>query len=143
MTIAPQISLAFDGDCEAAFKYYERVLEGHVRFMLRWGDSPMAADAPPGWGEKILHAAITIGETEIIGLDVPSDRYEAPIGFEIMLNIDDPVAAERVFGQLAENGSIRMPLQQTFWARLYGVLVDRFGIPWSVNCRMPEPQASD
>jgi PhnB protein len=109
-------------------------LNGTIAFMLTWGDSPMAGEAPAGWDAKIAHATLEIGDTVISGSDPPPDRYHQPKGFEIVLQMDDPAAAERVFQALAENGQIAMPLQETFWAIRFGVLVDQFGIPWSINC---------
>jgi PhnB protein len=137
MKLTPQISLAFNGQCEAAFRFYEQCLNGTITFMLTWGNSPMAADAPPGWDTKIAHATLKIGDTAIAGSDVPPDRYQQPKGFEVVLQMDDAVAAERVFQTLAERGRIAMPLQETFWATRFGVLVDQFGIPWSINCERP------
>ena len=102
--------------------------------MLTWGDSPMAGEAPPGWGEKILHARITIGGTDLIAADALPQTYKPPQGFAVLLGMDDPVDAERVFHALAENGSVQMPIQKTFWAERYGGLIDRFGIPWEINC---------
>jgi len=134
MKLNPHISLGFNGQCEAAFKLYEQCLNGTIAYMLTWGNSPAAADAPPGWDAKIYHATLKIGDTAIAGGDVLPDRYEPPKGFQILLNMDDPVAAERVFQALAEKGTIAMPLQETFWASRFGVLVDQFGIPWSINC---------
>jgi PhnB protein len=134
MKLHPQISLAFNGECEAAFRLYEQYLNGTFTYMLTWGNSPAAADAPAGWGGKIYHATLKIGDTAIAGGDVPPNRYEPPKGFQILLDMDDPVAAERIFQALAENGKVAMPLQETFWAARFGVLVDRFGIPWSINC---------
>ena len=139
MRVQAQISLAYDGRCEAAFRHYESCLGGEILFLLTWGNSPMAADAPPGWSEKVMHAAIRIGGLEITGSDVPPGHYEPPQGFEIVLNIDDPQTAESVFERLSEQGRIKMPLQKTFWALRYGVVVDPFGIPWSINCGAGEP----
>ncbi len=134
MKLNPHISLAFNGQCEAAFRFYEQCLNGTIAFMLTWGDSPMSAGAPPGWNAKIAHATLKIGDTVITGSDVAPAGYQQPKGFEVVLQMDDPVAAERVFQALAEKGTIAMPLQETFWASRFGVLVDQFGIPWSINC---------
>jgi len=110
--------------------------------MLGWGESPAAVQAPPGWGAKIYHATLKIGDTAIQGGDVPPERYEPPRGFEVVLQMDAAVAAERVFQALADNGTIAMPLQETFWASRFGVLVDRFGIRSSINCeRAVEPMS--
>ena len=133
MTLNPQISLSFHGQCEAAFRFYEQCLGGTITFMLRWGDSPMAGEAPPGWEAKLAHATLMIGDFGLAGSDTPSDRYERPQGFQILLNMNDPAAAERMFEALATNGKIVMPLQETFWAARFGVLIDQFGIPWSIN----------
>ncbi len=134
MKLNPHISLGFNGQCEAAFRLYEECLNGTITYMLTWGDSPSAAEAPPNWETKIAHATLKIGDIALAGSDVPPDRYETPRGFQILLNLDDAVAAERIFEALAQNASIKMPLQQTYWARRFGVLVDQFGVPWSINC---------
>lgn len=134
MKLSPQISLCFNGECQAAFRLYARCLSGTVAFMLTWGDSPAAAEAPPGWEGKLYHATLRIGEAEISGSDVPPDRYLRPQGFSVVLQMDDIATAERAFHALAEQGRIDWPLQETFWASRFGVVVDRFGIPWSINC---------
>ena len=139
MRLTPQVALSFNGQCEDAFRCYERCLGGTITFMLTWGNSPNAADAPADWGGKIYHATLTVGDIVILGGDQPPDRYHQPMGFELVLPLDDPLAAERVFQELAEGGTIKMSLQETFWASRFGVLVDRFGIPWTVNCERVAP----
>ena len=134
MKLTSHISLGFNGDCEAAFKFYERCLDARTGNLFTWGDSPMAGDAPPGWAGKVMHAWLTIGGTMIAGADVLPAQYEKPQGFSILLGMDDPAAAERIFHALAENGTVTMPIQQTFWAVRFGTLVDQFGIPWAINC---------
>jgi len=134
MTLSPRISLSFNGQCETAFKFYERCFGVKIAFMLRWGDSPMAKEAPPEWGQKILHGRITVGDTDLIGADALPQQYEQPKGFSVLLNMDDPADAERLFHALAENGTVRWPIQKTFWALRYGGLVDQFGVPWEINC---------
>src|SRR5690348_8920482 len=81
MTLNPSINLCFNGQCEAAFKFYEQHLGGKMVFKLTWGDSPMASDAPPGWSEKLMHARLIVGETALLGSDVAPASYEAPRGF--------------------------------------------------------------
>ena len=134
MKLQPRLSLAFNGQCEAAFRFYERCLGGTISFMLTWGNTPMGAAAPPDWQAKINHATLQIGDTVITGADMLEAQYEAPKGFSIVLNIDDADAAERMFNALAENGTVDYPLQQTFWAERFGALHDQFGISWSINC---------
>jgi len=132
MRIEPRISLVFNGDCDAAFKLYQECLGGAVTFRLTWGDSPMAHQAPAEWRDKILHASLTVGGTTFSGGDVLG--YERPQGFQIQLNLDDVAAADRIFTRLADGGCVTVPLQQTFWAQRFGAVVDRFGIPWGINC---------
>ena len=141
MKLTANINLAFDGRCEAAFRFYERCLGGRIVSLFTWGNSPMADQAPPGWAEKVMHASLAIGDTLITGSDVPPAQYVQPQGFEVMIGTADPSAAERVFHALAENGTVKWPIQETFWAIRFGVLVDQFGIPWSVNCEQSPDQS--
>ncbi len=126
--------LSFNGDCEAAFRHYARCLNGRLGEMFRYGGSPMADRAPAGWQDKIMHGSITIGGQVLMGADVAPDRYEAPKGFSLSLQIKDTADAERVFRELSDGGEVRMPLEKTFWADRFGMLVDRFGVPWLINC---------
>jgi PhnB protein len=126
--------LTFGGQCEAAFKFYERCIGGKIVTMLTWGSSPMAEQTPPEWRNKILHATLTVGDNVLTGVDLVPEQYEQPKGFSVQLGLDDPGDAERIFVALAEKGTVQMPIQKTFWARRFGVLVDEFGIPWEINC---------
>jgi PhnB protein len=137
MELKPHLSIMFDGQCEAAFRFYERCLSGTISFMLSWGDSPAAAEAPADWAEKVYHATLKIGDFVITGGDLPADKYEKPQGFSIVLGIDNPAAADRLFDELAQNGRVAMALQETSWASRYGALVDKFGIAWEMNCERP------
>jgi PhnB protein len=132
MKLTPHI--VFCGQCEAAFQFYERCLGGKIPIMLAYGNSPMAEQVPPEWRGKIVHATLTVGENTLMGADVLPEQYEKPRGFHILLGIEDPSEAERIYRALAENGTAQMPLQETFWALRFGVLVDQFGISWEINC---------
>jgi len=126
--------LLFNGQCEAAFKFYEKILGGKIEAMIPHEGTPAAEHVPPEWLKKILHARLVVGDTVLMASDAPPDRYAAMKGFSVSLVIDDPAEAERVFHALAENGTVDMPIQQTFWALRFGMLVDQFGTPWMVNC---------
>jgi PhnB protein len=126
--------LLFNGQCEAAFKFYEKILGGEIEAMIPHEGTPAAEHVPPEWRKKILHARLSVGDEVLMGSDAPPDRYEAMKGFSVTLGIDDPAAAERIFHALAENGTVRMPIEKTFWALRFGMLVDQFGTPWMVNC---------
>jgi PhnB protein len=126
--------LSFNGECESAFRFYERCLGGELGAVFRYAGSPMAAEVPGDWSEKIMHASLTVGNQVLMGGDVAPDRYEAPKGFSLSIHITSTADAERIFHDLAEGGKVVMPLDKTFWAARFGMLVDRFGIPWLINC---------
>jgi PhnB protein len=126
--------LMFDGDCAEAFKFYEKVLEGKIESMFPYAGSPAAEHAPPEFGDKIMHATMSIGHTKLMGSDCPPGQFKKPEGISIALGLKDAAKGEQIFNALAENGQVTMPYQKTFWAAGFGMCVDRFGIPWMVNC---------
>lgn len=130
--------LTFNGQCEAAFRFYERCLGGNVVFMMTYGDSPLAEQTPPAWRRKLLHAMLSLGDYRLTGADVLPESYEKPQGFSVFLSIDTAEEADRIFQTLAEGGAVEIPLQETFWAQRFGMLVDQFGTPWLINCHKPE-----
>ena len=132
MRLSPH--LTFRGDCEEAFRFYERCLGGRELQLFRYAGTPMAAELPPTWGEKIVHASLSIGAESLAGADVAPETYEPPRGFFVLLSVAEFVTATRIFDALAEGGEVRMPLQRTFWSPGFGMLVDRFRIPWEVTC---------
>jgi PhnB protein len=131
--------LLFDGNCEEAFRFYEKVLGGKIEAMVPHAGTPAAAGVAPDWRNKIIHARLKVGDTVLMASDAPPDRHETMKGFSVSLNVDNPTDAERIFGALAEHGTVRMPIQETFWALRFGMLVDRFGTPWMINCEKPAP----
>jgi len=126
--------LNFNGQCESAFKFYEKCLGGKITAMLTFGSSPMAEKTPQEWHDKIMHARLTVGEAVLMASDAPPGHYEKTKGMSIALNTDRPEEAERIFAALSENGAVQMPIQPTFWAARFGMLIDQFGIPWMINC---------
>ena len=126
--------LFFNGQCEAAFKFYAELLGGKIIAMMTHANTPAENQVPPEWREKIIHARMVIGGQLLMGSDAPPGHFQQPQGFSVSLLVDEPEDAERIFHTLAENGTVKMPLQKTFWAIRFGMLVDRFGIPWMVNC---------
>jgi PhnB protein len=132
MKINPYLS--FNGQCEAAFKFYEKALGGRIIAKISFGETPMAEQCTPAQRNLIAHMRLTVGDQVLMGSDAPAERYQAPQGTQVTLNIDEPAEAERVFNALADGATIAMPIQKTFWAKRFGMLVDRFGTPWMVNC---------
>ena len=132
MQFAPYLS--FNGNCEAAFTLYAQVLGGQVGEMFRYGGSPLANEVPPDWHDKVMHGSVTLVNQVVMGADMAPGTYEVPKGFSLSLHMRSTADAERIFGELARDGKVQMPLEKTFWAERFGVLVDRFGIAWSINC---------
>ncbi|MBS1911343.1 MAG: VOC family protein [Bacteroidetes bacterium] len=126
--------LNFDGRCEEAFKFYEQLLGGKINAMMKHAGTPAEAHIAPEWADKILHANMTVGDTLLMASDAPPGHYQKPAGFAVSLQVTDPAEADRVFAALAENGTVSMPIQQTFWAVRFGMLTDQYGIPWMINC---------
>ena len=135
--------LTFNGQCQAAFKFYQQCLGGQIELMMTHGDSPIADQVPPEWHELILHARLVVKDAVLFGSDNPPsgggssdsriDDPERARGMHVALHVDDPAEAERIFNAFAENGAIKMPLQKTFWADCFGMVLDRFGTPWMIN----------
>jgi PhnB protein len=126
--------LTFNGQCETAFKFYEKCFGGRIDAMFPHAGTPAEQFVPAEWRSKIMHARLVVGDEVLMGSDAPPDRFEKPQGFSVSLQIQKPADAERIFQALAQDGTIQMPMQQTFWAERFGMCVDRFGIPWMVNC---------
>jgi PhnB protein len=126
--------LTFNGNCEAAFKFYEQVLRGKIDAMIPHTGTPAEAQVPPEWRDKIMHVRLSAGDEVLLGSDAPPQYYEPMKGFSVSLQVKDPAEADRLFQALAEDGTVRMPIQKTFWAERFGMCVDRFGTPWMINC---------
>ncbi len=129
--------LSFNGQCQSAFEYYEKSLGGKITLMMTYGDSPMAAESAPDWRAKIIHASLTFGDQLLTGSDATPDLYQKPQGFSVLLSVDAAAEADRIFKALADQGTVQMPVQETFWALRFGMLIDRFGTPWMINCSRP------
>lgn len=126
--------LQFNGQCEAAFKFYEQVLGGKIAFTMTYGESPMECQPPAELRGLVMHTRLVVGNNVLMGSDCPPDRFTPPAGFNVTIGVENPQEAERIFKALSENGKITMPIEETFWAQRFGMLIDQFGTPWMVNC---------
>ena len=126
--------LSFKGECEAAFKFYEHCLGGQLGAIFRYAGTPLADQVPADWSDKVMHGSLKVGDQVLMGGDVAPGRYEEPKGFSMSLHIKSTADGERIFHELARDGRVVLPLEKTFWAARFGMLVDRFGIPWLINC---------
>jgi PhnB protein len=131
MQIVPYLN--FDGTCAEAFRRYAEILGGELSIQTH-GESPIAGEVPESWHGRVLHARLDIGDHLLMASDTPPDYDQPPAGFSVSLQIPDPAEAERIFAALAEGGEMRMEMQETFWAKRFGMCMDRWGIPWMVNC---------
>jgi PhnB protein len=134
--------LMFNGQCEAAFKFYQQCLGGTIQAMLKFSDAPKSKDAqagcgdlPPGSEDLIMHACLLLDGQLLMASDTPPHcPYEGIKGCAVSLNVDSIAEAERIFAALSDNGTVQMPLGPTFWAARFGMCIDRFGVPWMINC---------
>lgn len=137
---ALQPYLFFNGRCEEAINFYHAALGAEVGMLMRFSenpDSPPSGTVPEGWDDKVMHAAIQIGGASIY----MSDGCEATPGFEgfsLSLNAATPENATRFFEALSEGGKITMPLGETFWSPLFGVVTDQFGLSWMIGVEPAE-----
>lgn len=123
--------LNFGGNCEEAFRFYEANLAGKVLMMMHQNQAP-GSKATGDAGKAVIHARLAIGDTVLIGNDVPSSVFEKIRSVYIYLSADSSEEAERVYKLLAEDGQVYMPLEETFYATRFGQLRDRFGVSWSI-----------
>lgn len=128
--------LNFDGNAEAAFDFYARCFGGRVTHCMRYGDAPPEMPMPAELRDKIMHARLEVGDQVLMASDAmaPQCPYTPIKGCSVSIQLDSPAEAERIFNALAEGGTVQMPIQQTFWAARFGSLVDRYGVPWMINC---------
>jgi PhnB protein len=126
--------LFFNGQCEAAFKFYADVLHGKIEAMITHEGTPAEGQVPADWRKKIIHARLSFGDKLLMASDAPPAHSEPMKGFSVSVNVDDPKEADRIFKAFSEGGTVKMPIQETFWAVRFGMLVDKFGTPWMVNC---------
>ena len=130
--------LFFDGDCEAALTFYQQCLGGQVAELRRFRGSPMEDQLPAAWLDKVMHAKFEADGHRFMASDrTPGQPFGGHAGYSMAVNLPgDPVRGEHVFKALATGGMITMPFATTFWGAHFGMLVDKFGVGWMVNCEM-------
>ena len=132
--------LNFGGNCEAAFRFYEQQLGGTIAMLMRRSESPAPGDTWPGWEHSIQYAIMNIGETELMGSDVPPSRFQPMRSVYLSLTVENADEAERVWALLADGGQIYMPMEETFFATRFGQLRDKFGTSWMILALKPQTQ---
>lgn len=134
-----QSHITFAGRCEEAIEFYKKSVGAEVTGLMRWKESPdKDMKGPPGFEEKVMHAAFRIGETELMADDGMRETSAEYKGMTLAIQVTDDVEAKQVFTALGEGGKVTMPLMKTFWSSSFGMLTDKFGVPWIVNVRAPK-----
>ena len=129
-----QAYLSYGGRCEEALEFYKKTVGAEVTSLMRWKESPDAAmKPPPGYDEKVMNAAFRIGETQLMADDGMGAKEAEFKGMSLVIEVADDAEAKRVFSALGEGGNVTMPLMKTFWTSSFGMLTDKFGVPWMVN----------
>jgi PhnB protein len=129
--------LNFNGQCAAAFKFYEKCLGGRIDMIQTFGESPAKDHMPAEWHDKVIHVRLLVGDQVLMGSDAPPPHFAAAQGMSVSIGVTSPEEAKRIFDDLAQGGRITMPFEKTFWSPGFGMVVDRFGTPWMVNCEPP------
>ncbi len=134
--------LSFAGNAAEAFDFYAAALGGTIVARMTYGESPMAAEMDPASHGLVMHCQLVAGTAELMGADAPPPHDASHGGTCVNVMVDTPEEAERVFAALSDGGAVQMPMEETFWAHRFGMLVDRFGKPWMVNC-LRQPAGKD
>ena len=127
----------FAGNCAEAFRFYEHHLGGKIGMMMTHGEAPDHSHVQPEWKDAVLHARISIGDTELMGADIPNAQPMRSA--YLSLGVQSDADAERIFSALSEGGEVFMPIQETFFATRFAQLRDRFGINWMIIHERPMP----
>lgn len=134
--------LFFAGNCEEAIAFYGRALGARTEMLMRYHESPEPPPpgmVPPGFGNKVMHASVRIGDSVVMMADDCTGQSAGFSGFSLALAPADAEAAAQVFAALADGGQVRMPLGPTFWSPAFGMLTDRFGVGWMVSVATAMP----
>ena len=134
--------LNYGGNCAQAFRFYEKHLSGKITMMMTHGQQPNARDVPPDQKDAILYARMSIGGTDLMGSDVPSERFQSMRSVYLSLSVQNIDEAERIFALLSDGGEIFMPMQETFFAFRFAMLRDRFGTSWMIINERTPPQSA-
>ena len=124
--------LNYGGNCEEAFRFYEQHLGGTITMMLKHGDTPGQPEPPPGLSGKVLHARMDLADTQISAADIQPDRFQPMRSAYLTLTVDSVEEAERIYALFSEGGQIFMKMEETFFAKRFAMLRDRFGTSWMI-----------
>jgi PhnB protein len=127
--------LFFDGRCEEALEFYRGAVGAEVTMLMRFKDSPEPPQpgmVPPGAEKKVMHASFRIGDSTVLASDGRCLGQPSFQGFSLSLTVPNEAEAERLFASLADGGQVQTPLTKTFFSPRFGMVADRFGVPWMI-----------
>jgi PhnB protein len=124
--------LFFDGRCEEAIEFYKKTLGAKTEMLMRFKDAPDQSMISPGSADKVMHAAIKIGESTVMASDGRNTGKPNFQGFSLTAYAKDEAEADRLFGALGAGGEVRMPMDKTFFAKRFGIVADKFGVGWMI-----------
>jgi PhnB protein len=127
-----QSYLFFEGRCEEALEFYRRALGAEIEMLMRFKDSPDPCSCTAGSEDKVMHASFRIGDSTLMASDGRCQGQPSFQGISLSLTAADDAEAERLFAALAEGGQVQVPLEKTFFSSRFGMVADRFGVPWMV-----------
>jgi PhnB protein len=129
--------LGFAGNCREAFTFYEDLFDGKITAMVTYGETPMAGEMPEATHGMIAHASVEIDGKVLMGGDCGPEQYQTPQGMTVNIVVATATEAEELFAALSLGGTVCMKMEETFWAERFGVVTDRYGTPWMINCFRP------
>jgi PhnB protein len=124
--------LFFDGRCDEAVEFYRSRLGAEVTMLMRFKDSPEPAMNPSASGDKVMHTELRIGDATVMASDGRCQGKPSFQGFALSLTASDEAEAERLFAALSDGGQVQVPLAKTFFSPRFGMVADRFGVPWMI-----------
>jgi len=130
--------LNFGGNCEQAFRFYAQHLGGEITMLMRRAEQPDEPVTWPGWEQSIQYATMKIGETELMGADVPPERFQPMRSAYLSLTVKSADEAERIYALLSDGGEVLMAMEETFFAVRFAMLRDKFGTSWMVLALKPQ-----
>ncbi len=125
--------LFFEGRCEEAVEFYRKALGAEITMLMRFKESPDPGMCPPGTLDKVMHMSFRIGDTTLLASDGRCTGQANFQGFSLSLTVPNDAEAERLFAALAEGGQVQMALTKTFFSSRFGMVADRFGVPWMIS----------
>jgi PhnB protein len=124
--------LFFDGRCDEALEFYKKAIGAKVDMLMRFKDAPDQSMISPGSHDKVMHAAVHIGDTQVLMSDGRCLGKPNFQGFALTITAPDAAEGERRFNALGEGGQVQMPLAETFFAARFGMVADKFGVGWMI-----------